>query len=162
MLTGMRAAVLLLIASVLVAGCGGNGSTPKADPAVFTVKIVNLLVRNQYAKAWGDLHPEDQRVAPLSEYVGCETRTPIVARPLTIKVLKVEKESIGLGNGEFVDSDAVAVQLTFKGDLKLTHTVHVVAADGRWRWILPSWRFRDYRADRCPTDAASSASAQPS
>ncbi len=162
MLIVMRTAVLLLLVGVLLAGCGGNGAAPKADPSVFAVKVVNLLLHNQYAKAWGDLHPDDQHVAPLAEYVGCETRTPIVARPLTVKVVKVTKESIGLGNGKFVDSEAVAVRLAFKGNLKLTHTVHLVAADGRWRWILPSWRFRDYRADRCPSDSASSAPAQPS
>jgi hypothetical protein len=34
--------------------------------------------------------------------------------------------------------------------------VHLVASHGMWKWILPSWRFRDYKADRCPTDAGSS------
>jgi len=35
----------------------------------------------------------------------------------------------------------------------LTHSVHLVAEDGKWKWILPSWRYRDYRADKCPTDS---------
>jgi hypothetical protein len=35
------------------------------------------------------------------------------------------------------------------------HTVHLVASGGAWKWILPSWRFRDYRADRCPVDPGS-------
>jgi len=98
----------------------------------------------------------------MAEYVGCELRTPIIARPLTIKVLAVNDESVGLGNGTFVDSKAVDVRLAFEGNLKLTHTVHVVAEHGRWRWILPSWRFRDYKADRCPSDAGSGAPPQTS
>jgi hypothetical protein len=151
----MRAVIPLLAAAAVLAGCGSKAATPKDDPGKFAVKVVDLLVRNQYATAWADLHPDDQRVAPMAEYVGCETRTPIIARPLTIKVLTVSDESVGLGNGKFVASKAVAVRLAFEGNLKLTHTVHVVAANGRWRWILPSWRFRDYKADRCPSDAGS-------
>ena len=151
----MRATALLLVAVAVLAGCGSTTATPKDDPAKFAVKVLNQLVRNQYASAWRDLHPADQRVAPLAEYVGCENRTPILARPLTIKVLMVNDESVGLGNGRFVDSKAVGVRLGFEGNLKLTHTVHVVALNGHWRWILPSWRFRDYKADRCPSDAGS-------
>ena len=44
----------------------------------------------------------------------------------------------------------------FTGGFNLTHTVHLVASHGAWKWILPSWRFRDYKADRCPTDGGSS------
>ncbi len=154
MLIRMRAVVTLLLAATLLAGCGGAGS-PQNDPGKFAVKVVDLLVRNQYAKAWGDMHPADQRVAPLAEYVGCETRTPIIARPLTIKVVTVSEESVGLGDGKFVDSKAVHVRLAFEGNLRLTHTVHLVASNGHWRWILPSWRFRDYKVDHCPSDAGS-------
>jgi hypothetical protein len=158
----MRGSVVVLLAVVFLAGCGGKAAAPKDDPGRFAVKVVNLLLANHYAQAWGDLHPEDQRVAPLAEYVGCETRTPILARPLAVKVLTVNNESVGLGNGKFVDSKAVDVRLRFEGAFKLTHTVHVVAEDGKWRWILPSWRFRDYRADRCPSDAGSGPPPSPS
>ncbi len=153
---------LLLVAVLALAGCGSKASAPSDDPGKFAVKVVNLLLANHYAQAWGDLHPEDQRVAPLAEYVGCETRTPIIARPRAIKVVTVVNESVGLGNGKFVDSRAVDVRFSFAGGFKLTHTVHVVAEDGHWRWILPSWRFRDYRADRCPSDAGSGPPAQQS
>jgi hypothetical protein len=154
----MRAALLVPLSLAVVlcgAGCGGRAAAPNDDPGKFAVKVVNLILGNHYATVWGDLHSADQRVAPRAEYVGCETRTPILDRPLAIKVLAVSDESVGLGNGKFVDSKAVDVRLSFAGNLKLTHTVHVVADGGRWRWILPSWRFRDYKADRCSSDAGS-------
>jgi hypothetical protein len=94
-------------------------------------------------------------VAPLSEYVGCETRTPILARPSSIKVLGITDQSVALGNGMFVESKAVDLRLSLKGNLNLTHTVHVVADQGKWRWILPAARFRQYKADQCPADAGS-------
>jgi hypothetical protein len=140
---------------LLAAGCGASGDAkPKDDPRQAAVKVMALITRNDYAHAWADLHPEDQRVAPLAEYVGCETRSPVIVRPRSVKVVSVNEESVGLGNGKFVDSTAVDVRLRFAGAFTLVHTVHLVASDGKWKWILPAWRFRDYKADRCPTDAA--------
>jgi hypothetical protein len=146
---------VLVAAAVLVAGCGGH-KAPVADPGPFAVKVVGLIVNNNYAKAWGDLHSTDQQVAPLAEYVGCETRSPVLTQPMSMKVVGVHDESVGLGNGHFVKSKAVRVRLRFPGSANvLVHTVHLVAEQGHWKWILPSWRFRDYRADKCPTDVGS-------
>jgi len=142
-------------AVLALAACGGSGA-PKGDPAVFATRVVDQIVHNRYAQAWQDLDPLDQQVAPRDEYVGCELRSPVLTVPRTMKVLSVGDESVGLGNGRFVQSKAVHVRLGFDGGFHLVHTVHVVAAGGKWTWILPSWRFRDYKADRCSTDAGSS------
>ena len=149
-----RLAAPALLAAVLVAGCGA-AKQPQADPGVFATKVVDLIVHNKYSAAWADLHPVDQQVAPSTEYVGCENRNPVIAVPRTVKVLGVKDESIGIGDGTFVDSKAVAVRLGFAGNFKVTHTVHVVADHGRWTWILPAWRYRDYKRDTCRTDAGS-------
>jgi hypothetical protein len=149
-----RFALGLLLAAVLVAGCGAP-KQPKDDPGLFATKVVDLIVHNKYSAAWGDLHPVDQDVAPSGEYVGCETRNPVIAVPRTMNVLSVKDESVGIGDGTFVDSKAVAIRLGFAGNFKVTHTVHVVANDGKWTWILPAWRYRDYKGDTCPTDASS-------
>jgi hypothetical protein len=148
-----RLALLALVA-VLAAGCGA-AKRPKDDPGVFATKVVDLIVHNKYSDAWEDLHPVDRDVAPSTEYVSCETRNPVIAVPRTLKVLRVEDQSIGIGDGTFVDSKAVAVRLGFAGGFAVTHTVHVVASHGKWTWILPAWRYRDYRGDSCPTDAGS-------
>ena len=142
--------------ALLAAGCGASkDAKPKDDPGKAALKVMGLITRNDYADAWADLHPDDQRVAPLAEYVGCETRSPVVVRPRSVKVVSVNEESVGLGNGKFVTSTAVDVRLRFAGEFTLVHTVHLVASDGKWKWILPAWRFRDYKADRCPTDPGS-------
>jgi hypothetical protein len=157
MLAVMRsiAAVVALVA--LASGCGGHSAAPRQDPGQFAVGVVTLIVHNHYARAWTDLHPVDQKVAPLAEYVECETRSPVLTAPTSMKAVGVSDESVGLGNGRFVLSKAVAVRIRFPGQRNvLVHTVHVVAERGSWKWILPSWRFRDYRADRCPTDVGSS------
>lgn len=146
----------LLVAAALLAGCGSGSPAPKDDPSAFAVGVVKLIVANSYTRAWQDLHSADQKVAPLEEYVTCESRSPVLTAPTSVKAVKVRDESVGLGNGKFVPSKAVDVRMVFPGQKNvLTHTVHVVAEGGRWKWILPSWRFRDYRADKCPTDAGS-------
>jgi hypothetical protein len=148
--------VLAVAVAVLIAGCGGSrSSTPSDDPGVFAVNVVKLIVGNHYTRAWQDMHSADQKVAPLDEYVSCESRSPVLNAPTSLKVVKVTDESVGLGNGRFVPSKAVGVRMVFPGQNVLTHTVHVVAEGTHWKWILPSWRFRDYRADKCPTDAGS-------
>ena len=152
----MKRLVLLLAAiGLAVAGCGGSNAQPKDDPGAFAVKVVDQIVHNRYSAAWNDLHPADQKVAPSAEYVQCETRSPVLSAPTTTKVLSVSSESVGIGNGSFVDSKAVHVRLGFPGGFHLVHTVHVVAANGKWTWILPPGRFRDYKADKCPIDAGS-------
>lgn len=152
----MRFAPLLAVV-VLAAGCGGSSAQPKDDPGKFAVRILGLIVHNKYSQVWDDMHPVDQKVAAFSEYVGCEARSPVPAVPRTVKVLSVDDESVGLGDGSFVDSKAVDLRLGFAGGFHVTHTVHVVASGGKWKWILPSWRFRDYRADRCPNNPTSPA-----
>ena len=151
----MRLAAVALLA-VIAASCGSGSSAPKEDPSTAAVRVVHQITANKYAQAWADLHSKDQDVAPLGEYVDCETRSPVIVRPRGVKVLKVTEESIGIGDGTFVETKAVAVRLTFAGAFKVTHTVHLVAEDGRWKWILPSFRFRDYKANRCPVDPGSS------
>ena len=146
---------LALVALLALAGCGGKDAQPKDDPSKFAVEVVDQISHNHYAKVWGDLHPADQKVAPFAEYVACETRNPVIAVPRTVQVKSVTDESVGLGDGTFVQSKAVDVRLGFAGGFNVVHTVHVVAAGGKWTYILPSWRFRDYKGDKCPSDAGS-------
>jgi hypothetical protein len=149
--------VVVGLAALGLTACGAASfSTPKDDPKDAAIKVLDQIVHNRYTEAWDDLHPTDQAVAPRAEYVGCESRSPVIAKPRTVRAVAVTDESVGLGDGSFVESKAVALRLGFAGGLKVTHTVHLVASHGKWKWILPSWRFRDYRADRCPTDAGSS------
>lgn len=144
-----------LAAVVALAGCGGAAHT-KDDAATFATKLLDLIVHNEYATAWDDLHSKDKLVAPFGEYVHCEQRSPVIAVPTRVRVQRVRDESVAIGDGTFVDSKAVDVNLRFKGGFSVKHTIHVVAEGGRWRWVLPSRRYRDYRLDACPTDAGSS------
>jgi hypothetical protein len=149
--------VVAALAALALTACGTTSSgVPKDDPKQAALKVLDQIVHNRYVEAWDDLHPTDQAVAPRDEYVSCESKSPVVSIPRAVRALGVTDESVGLGDGTFVQSKAVALRLSFTGGLVVTHTVHLVASHGSWKWILPSWRFRDYRANRCPTDAGAS------
>jgi hypothetical protein len=150
---------LIAIAALALAlsACGGSSSAkrPTDDPKQVAMHVLDQIVHNMYTEAWDGLYAVDQKVAPRTEYVDCESRSPVNSVPVSVKVVKVEDTSVGLGDGSFVDSKAVSLRLGFTGGFSLVHAVHLIADGGKWHWILPSWRYRDYKADRCPTDSGS-------
>ena len=150
-----RLALVAAVLVVLAAGCGGGSAVPSGDPGVFAVKVMHLIVTNQYTEAWKDMIPDDQKVAPLDEYVACENRSPILLQPISVRVLDVGDRSVDLGNGHSVRSKAVQLRLAFPGAGNvLVRTVHVVAVKHDWKWVLPAKRFQDYADDACPTATA--------
>ena len=145
----MRLALVLVV--VFLAACGGSSAGPSEN----AMKDLDLIVHNRYDEAWDGLYSGDRAVAPKKEYVSCESRSPVQEAPQATKTVGISDESVGIGDGTFVKSKAVRLQLDFRGG-RLVHTVHLVKERGGWHWILPSWRYRDYKADRCPTDVGSS------
>jgi hypothetical protein len=154
---GAVLAVGAAIAAVVVAtGSRGDAQArPAGDPADFAVNVVRLIVQNRYAEAWKHLHSVDRRVAARADYVSCENQTRFTSEFVRVRTATVRDESIGLGNGRFVQSKAVDVLITLRDEgvapFTVRHTMHVVADGGRWTWILPPWRYRDFAAGRCPT-----------
>ena len=167
----MRARVVMTVAAVVAVAAAIAGGIyvtrdgpQRGDPGEFAVGVVRLIVENRYGEAWADLHPIDQRVASKGEYVGCENRTRFSAKFVRATPGPVTDEAVGLGNGRFVRSKAVEVRVTLKeADLEpfvVRHTMHVVPSGSKWTWILPSWRYVDFRDGRCTsaprTDSQSS------
>jgi hypothetical protein len=152
----VRRLAVLGVLCVVAAGCGSSSSTPTADPGPVAISIVQRITHDDYTHVWDDLLSTDRAVAPRKEYVACESSHPVGVVPRALRVLRIRDESVGLGNGKFVASKAVDVRITFGGGLTITHTVHLVSEAGNWRFILPPWRYRDYKADRCPGTEATS------
>jgi hypothetical protein len=147
-------AALLLV----LAGCGGSSSKPpRADPKQAAEHVLDLIVHNRYTQAWASLHPTDQAVAPRAEYVGCESRSPVLTLPNAVKVVRVHEESVGLGDGKFLPSTAVDLRIGFPGGFHTVQTVHLVDSHGAWRWILPPAKYRAYKANTCPGGAGATA-----
>jgi hypothetical protein len=150
--------VAAAIAAVLIGTRSGDEAAakdPAADPRAFAVDVVRLIVRNRYGEAWGALHPVDRQVASKGEYIACENRSRFTATFVRARVAHVADEAVGLGDGRFVASKAVDVLITLAEEgvapFVVRHTMHVVPSGSKWTWILPSWRYVDFRANRCPT-----------
>ncbi|HEY3182297.1 MAG TPA: hypothetical protein VGJ77_05620 [Gaiellaceae bacterium] len=156
-IAGVVAVAAAIAAALIGTRSGGEAvaKEPTADPRTFAVDVVRLIVQNRYGEAWGALHPADRRVASRAEYVGCENRSRFTATFVRARVAHVADEAVGLGDGRFVKSKAVDVLITLVEDgvapFVVRHTMHVVPSGAKWTWILPSWRYVDFRANRCPT-----------
>ena len=139
---------------------GGSASPPAEDPAVFLRGIVSGIAANDYGAVWQRLHPAQQRVATRAVYVRCEQLTPIPGHLDWIRVVAAKDERIAVsGDAGMVDSKAVTFRLklsepVLKESVIVTKTVHAVAVDGNWRWILTPERFGIYRTKSCPTASA--------
>jgi hypothetical protein len=155
--------------SVWLAGGGGGSSTaaaqPGGDPVVFLRGIVRGIAANDYERVWPTLHPAQQRVATRQAYVRCEHLTPIAGHLDWIRVVRAADERISIpGDKGFVVSKAVTFRLRLSEPaldtfVDVTKTVHAVAVDGRWRWILSPRRFAIYNSGTCPTTAPPAGSA---
>src|SRR5437764_11806786 len=105
----MNVKVLPLALSVLLlAACGGHTSSIPSDrPGPFAVNVVKLVTGNGYSRAWQDLASTDQKVAPLDEYVTCESRSPVLAAPSSMKIGGVTGDASGLRHGKVGNRKAV-------------------------------------------------------
>jgi hypothetical protein len=129
------------------------------DPVAFLRATVAQIAANDYAEAWNTLEPVQQGLVPQTRYVRCESASPIPGVLSSLRELGVRHEELHVAgtSGRF---DAVAV--TFRivisepalhESVAVVHTVHAVAREGRWAWILPAKRLQ---LDSSPTCGAPS------
>jgi hypothetical protein len=138
-------------------GSSGSAAPPKDDPVVFLRGIVQGIAANDYELVWPKLHPAQQRVATRQVYVRCEQLSPIPGHLDWIRVVGTADERITVAGDEgVVDSKAVTFRLrlsepSLDSAVVVTRTVHAVAVEGHWRWILTPKRFASYRSGSCPS-----------
>jgi hypothetical protein len=143
----------------------GGARQPTADPVVFLRGIVSHIADNDYDGVWPSLHPAQQRVATRRVYVSCEALTPIPGHLDWVRLVRAKDERITVpGDRGVVTSKAVTFRVKLSEPVLdqsviVTQTVHAVAVDGKWRWILSPKRFGIYRSRSCPTAESSQAGA---
>jgi hypothetical protein len=150
-----------VVVAVWAGGRDEVSRQPTADPVVFLRGIVSHIADNDYDGVWPMLHPAQQRVATRTIYVNCEALTPIPGHLDWIRLVRAEDEQITVpGDHGVVPSKAVTFRLKLSEpvldeSVVVTQTVHAVAVDGEWRWILSPKRFGIYRSRSCPTAESS-------
>jgi hypothetical protein len=160
LLVGSAAAFVLAVAAsavilTLALPASGHAGPPRGDPATFVIRVVDLVVSDDYEDAWQSLYPAHQRVAPRDEYVTCELRTPVGWKLRSAKVLKVA-ERARLLPGETKPKQVTLVTLRLViGNQALhtvggfTHTFTAVPDGARWTWVLTQARYGVYHDDSC-------------
>jgi hypothetical protein len=149
----VRVVRLLLISLSLVimlAACGG-------EPPEDTVsELVEALSASDYAAAYDLLHPKHQAVVSeqLFEECGRDAEQISSARVDDFTITgEVERDRDITELGE-VKVTEVGVNLVQRGETTY-RTWDVVKDDGEWRWLLANDLLEDFRAGRCPGEAAS-------
>jgi len=143
--------VVLVVAAAALAGAAApRASAPSApDPGPFVKRLVVEMVRDDYAHAWLTLHPAHKAVAPRWEYLYCELKSPIPGEIQSLEIVKVADEPFFVAGVGRVWGKSVTFRVVLRGLGPITHTSHVVAVNGSWRWILTPGRYRLYRNDGC-------------
>ena len=148
-------------ATIAFAGVTEHGMS-RGDPVTFLKGVVRQIAANQYASAWRTLEPGQQRLVPESEYVRCESASPIPGRLDWIKVVRAYDEPVAVAGvgGALVAAKAVTFRLkisepALQESVTVTHTVHAVPVGRRWAWILPPDRFQLHRSGTCGAAPAS-------
>ena len=146
-LTVFGASALLALA---LAGCGGEEDLSASGPGEAQVALLENLYGGRYDRAWLELHPGHQRLAPKARFVRCAEQVAPRGDLESIEVLDVfddEAKIAGIPDGE---TRAVRLRVTsFQGDSD-TFVNHAVQVGDEWRWVLNEESVEAYRRNRCP------------
>jgi hypothetical protein len=147
----VRLLLMSLSLVIVLAGCGDS------EPAEDTVEeLVEALSDSDYAAAYDLLHPDHQAVVDEQQYEECgrdaEQISPARVDDFTITG-EVERTRTIAELGE-VEVTEVGVNLVQSGET-VYRTWDLVEHDGEWRWLLANDLLEDFRAGRCPGEAAS-------
>jgi hypothetical protein len=165
--------VIALSIAALGVACGGDdedsgtqagGTTttsalkPDEDAGDFIQEIFQRSLRGQYGRNWETLHPAHQKVVSREKYDACESQDDeSVAAKISVDVLETYEEPVLLEGSGTVDSTAVTLRFSYDNPLtgkpaEEHATVHAVAVDGEWKWILRPEDYGAYVKGDCPPE----------
>lgn len=147
----MRLLIVSVSLAILLVGCGGGESASEAVEDLITASSAR-----DYETAYDSLHPAHQAVVDEMLYIVCgrqdeQTGNPQVDEIVVISETEVTRTIPELGE---IDVTVVFVNLV-QGTETFPRTWDVVKEDGEWRWLLAEEPLNDFRAGRCPGEAAS-------
>lgn len=150
----MKRSLAVLAVVGVVAGCGGHSTakTPSEDPTAVMTRLVRFELAGSLDSSYKMLVREQRAVVDRELYVSCPAGPPI--QDADIVVLGVRDEAIDVPAIGRTNTKAVTWQLTMhplgSAPFKLSHTGHLIAQDGEWRWTLSAKSFASFKAGVCP------------
>jgi len=153
----VRRAILLLVVSLVLAGCGGDDEPENAG--AFVTTLIRDLGSGKTAKAWESLHPLHREQVPLERYVECESQDGFGGAVTAVNVLDVENEPATIP-GQFGKQPSTAVTVGVTLDVpeseepeRFTLTAHVFDTDGEWSWVIGPVDYAAYMTGNCPAQS---------
>jgi hypothetical protein len=152
-----KASVLLLLLTVLAAGCGSSSDSKTSteshaldqSAARFVVQVQALLKRGRFAAAWRTLHPAEKRVVPVARLASCYPKGQF---PGTVTFRATKTRDVNWlvpGTTDSVAAKEVTVSAVSTGRPKQTFTQHIVRRGSEWSWMLSRQYFAAAKSGKC-------------
>jgi hypothetical protein len=141
---------VFLAAGAFLVGCGGEEDLAASGPGAAQVRLLENIYGGEFSRAWANLHPVHQAVAPRERFVACSQQVAPSGKLESIEVLDVFDDDASIPGVRTGERKAVRLRVTsFEGESD-TFVNHAVRFGDRWRWVLNARSFRAYQRQRCP------------
>ena len=150
---------LVVVAAILLAGCGGRDPNEPADGGAAAVKVQTILTEQGYAAVYEYMHPEVQAIVSRDSFLECGERnasgvTPfpfIRLEPILVRDLAEAAAIPSLEKYVPADDEPKIVTLRIQQAAGTIDLLWFVAkSDGRWTWFLGSTAIGAYQEGTCP------------
>lgn len=156
-----KTGIIIIAATAFVAFTAGCGSSPSATSSPtsshsvtqqnagdFAKEYIERAELGQWGREWSTLHPAEQKIVSRDAFMSCRSDDAIPAMTdiTVVDEYKEPVEVVGLGD---VPSTAVTIKLKMEGD-EQSFTVHAIAVNGSWHWVMPTDGIATYKAGNCP------------
>ena len=147
----VRYLVLGLLATLALAGCGGDIDPATTPAGRAQVKYLQDLYQGRFGPAYDTLHPAYKKIVSRSQFSDCAASTIPVGQLDSIEVLDVFDDPVQIPDAGEQKAKAVRVRITSTSGQTLEPFVsHEVEIAGRWTWVMNDDAVAAYQAGRCP------------
>ena len=149
------AAVLAVLASILLSGCGGGSSrdaTPSEPPGHAMIRLVQHELNGQLGSSYAMLVDEQRREVNRDLYVHCPPGVP--RNDVRVLVLRVRDQRFNVPGLGQTATKAVTYEMSIPDAeghrMKVADTGHLIAEEGEWRWTLSQRSLSALLVGACP------------
>ena len=149
----VRYLVPVLLATLALAGCGGDVDPATTPAGRADVQYLEGLYKGRFGEAYDTLHPAFKKIVSRSRFTDCASSTIPVGQLDSIEVLDVFDDPIQIPGAGEQKAKAVRLRLTSTGGKTVTFVNHEVKVGNQWDWVLNDAAVTAYQASRCPGGA---------